>query len=397
MDSELYNAAMKGDINILKQNEEPLNLQLTSNKNTVLHIAALFGQTECVKEILKMNSSLLCQTNVKADTALHLAAREGRQDSVDALIECAKKLDAEGSVELESGSTMTKKMLRATNEDGDTALHDAVRLVPKPDSNLIRLLAEDPEYTYMANNAGETPLYIAAERRHHQVVSQILKTCRAPAYGGPDGRTALHAAVISNNEESTKTLLDWNKDLAKKPDMYGWTPLHYAARFDHVERAKQLLDVDKSIAYVIADKDGKKTALHVAVSQGHVDVMKELLSQCPDWWEMVNDKGQNILHVAVQNENKKAVKFILENSQLSSLINHKDIDGNTSLHLAATALCANQLIYEKRADRMAFNKGNQTPLDVTTQHENVTLVTQVTLLSPSDGRNLVHKATLLLC
>ncbi|KAL7220244.1 hypothetical protein ACSBR2_013162 [Camellia fascicularis] len=129
MDSKLYNAAMEGNINILKLNEEHVNFQLTPNKNTVLHIAALFGQTECVEEILKMNSSLLCQTNVKGDTALHLAAREGQQDSVDALIKCAKKLDAEGSVELESGSTMTKKMLRARNEDGDTALHDAHRLM----------------------------------------------------------------------------------------------------------------------------------------------------------------------------------------------------------------------------------------------------------------------------
>ncbi|KAF5950889.1 hypothetical protein HYC85_012882 [Camellia sinensis] len=177
--------------------------------------------------------------------------------------------------------------------------------------------------------------------------------------------------------KSTKTLLDWNKDLAKEPDMYGWTPLHYAARFGHVERAKQLLDMDKSIAYVITDKDGKKTALHVAGSQGHVGVMKELRSQCPDCWEMVNDKGQNILHVAVHNENKKVVKFILENSQLSSLINHKDIDGNTPLHLAATALHSNRLIYDKRADRMAFNKENQTPLDITTHYENVTLVTQI--------------------
>ncbi|KAF5936541.1 hypothetical protein HYC85_024047 [Camellia sinensis] len=199
MDSKLYNTAMEGNINILKLNEEHVNFQLTPNKNTVLHIAALFGQIECVEEILKMNSSPLCQTNVKGDTALHLVAREGQQDSIDALIKCAKKLDEEGSVELESGSIMTKKMLRARNEDGDTALHDAVRLYSHW-IILLRLLAEDPEYTYTANNVGETPFYIAAERRHHQVVSRILKTCTAPACDGPGCRTALHTAVISNDE-----------------------------------------------------------------------------------------------------------------------------------------------------------------------------------------------------
>ncbi|KAL7220255.1 hypothetical protein ACSBR2_013173 [Camellia fascicularis] len=92
---------------------------------------------------------------------------------------------------------------------------------------------------------------------------------------------------------------------------------------------------------------------------------------------MVNDKGQNILHVAVQNENTKAIKFILENSLLSSLINHKDIDGNTPLHLVVPALNENQLIYDKRVDMKAFNKENQTPIDVMTQYENETLVNQV--------------------
>ncbi|KAI7981306.1 Espin [Camellia lanceoleosa] len=141
-----------------------------------------------------------------------------------------------------------------TNDDGDTALHDAVRyrqpdlvrlkpfkprplpqplLRPKPDR--VRLLIEeDPEFTYPANNAGESPLYITAKRGYLEVVSDILKTCRAPAYGGPAGRTALHAAVISNNEGGTKILLDWKKDLANELDVHGWTPLHYAAQFGHV-------------------------------------------------------------------------------------------------------------------------------------------------------------------
>ncbi|XP_028091658.1 receptor-interacting serine/threonine-protein kinase 4-like [Camellia sinensis] len=56
-------------------------------------------------------------------------------------------------------------------------------------------------------------------------------------------------------------------------------PLHYAARFGHVQRAKQLLQLDKYIAYVIADKDDKKTTLHVAATHGHVGVMKELIAK----------------------------------------------------------------------------------------------------------------------
>ncbi|CAL5395336.1 unnamed protein product [Camellia sinensis] len=389
MDPGLYRAAKEGNIVVLEQYVDQLESQVTPNKNTVLHIAAQFGNSQCVREILSKNSSLLNRQNAKGDTALHVAAREGHSDIVKSLIEYATSLDHD-QVAIESGSDITKKMLRATNDDGDTALHDAVRyrqpdlvrlkpfklrplpqplLRPKPD--LVRLLIEeDPGFTYRANNAGESPLYIAAERGYLEVVSDILKTCRAPAYGGPAGRTALHAAVISNNEGGTKTLLDWKKDLAKEPDVHGWTPLHYAARFGHVQRAKQLLDSDKSIAYLIADQDDNKTALHVAASQGHVSVIQELISQCPDCWEMFNHKGQNILHVAVENEKKMVIKFILKNYSLSGLINQKDVDGNTPLHLIATGrLLAIDLIAHRKIDKVVFNKGNWTPLDISTYSE----------------------------
>ena len=61
----------------------------------------------------------------------------------------------------------------------------------------MKLLTEaDPDFSYSANDAGETPLYMAAERQFPDLVSEILGTCRSPAHSGPLGRTILHAAVI---------------------------------------------------------------------------------------------------------------------------------------------------------------------------------------------------------
>ncbi|GMP56175.1 hypothetical protein CsSME_00020754 [Camellia sinensis var. sinensis] len=191
MDPGLYRAAKEGTIVVLEQYVDQLEAEVTPNKNTVLHIAAQFGNSQCVREILSKNSQ---------HRSLHVAVREGHSDIVKSLIECATSLD-HVLVEIESGPEITKKMLRATNDDGDTALHDAVRyrhpdlailkpfkLRPKPD--LVRLLIEeDPGFTYRANNADESPLYIAAGRG-------------APAYGGPAGRTALHAHY--NKKEAPK-------------------------------------------------------------------------------------------------------------------------------------------------------------------------------------------------
>ena len=52
-------------------------------------------------------------------------------------------------------------MLRMTNEDKDTALHEAVRYHHPEVVKL--LIQEDPDFTYGANTEGNTPLYIAAE------------------------------------------------------------------------------------------------------------------------------------------------------------------------------------------------------------------------------------------
>ena len=68
------------------------------------------------------------------------------------------------------------------------------------------LIEKDPEYTYGANVSGGTPLYMAAERGFTRIVQIIVdkshKTRTSPAYSGFMGRTALHAAVLCNDEGS---------------------------------------------------------------------------------------------------------------------------------------------------------------------------------------------------
>ncbi|CAL5413450.1 unnamed protein product [Camellia sinensis] len=182
-----------------------------------------------------------------------------------------------------------------SNEAKGTALHEAVR---NHHPIAVQLLTqEDPKFCHPANNAEETPLYSAVERGYVGLVFVILETCTVPAYGGPGGRIALHSAVIQNLKGCTRKLLRWKPALNKEASAYGWTLLHYAARFGYVLRARDLLNADKSVAY-IADKDDKNTALHLAASQGYVRVIEELIAHCMDCWEKVDGRGQNILHIA---------------------------------------------------------------------------------------------------
>ncbi|KAL7177771.1 hypothetical protein ACSBR2_031017 [Camellia fascicularis] len=250
--------------------QQQLEQQFTSNKNTVLHVAAQFGNQKYVKIILEKSSSssLLRCLNIDGETPLHIAARNGHLDIVKALIECAKRLDHE---EVESRGGAAKEMLRVTNKNNDTALHMAVRN-PHNVGVVEWLTKEDPEFTHPPNNAKETPLYLAAERQHHDMVSMILKNCTLSAYGGPKGQTAMHAAASDRSEtESTQILLEWKSDLIKETDEYGWIPLHYVAHHENVDGVKKILEKDKSVAYITTGKeDDEKTTLHIAAAYGDI-------------------------------------------------------------------------------------------------------------------------------
>ena len=207
MDSSVYKAAADGDIHAFRQfSEADLQKHLSPKGNSVLHIAAQFGQLRCVRWILGFCSSslllLLQRQNLKGDTPLHIAAREGHLLVVRALIDAAKLVLLPPS-HIESGIVINgaeteKAMLRLTNKEGDTALHEAIRY---NHCEVVKfLIMEDPDFGYGQNISGGTPLYMAAERGFHKLVEIIIDNTRtSPGYTGFTGRTALHAAVLHDH------------------------------------------------------------------------------------------------------------------------------------------------------------------------------------------------------
>lgn len=162
----------------------------------------------------------------------------------------------------------------------------------------------------------------------------------------------------------TKEILDkMGARLIKQADHKGWIPLHYAAEMNSYELVRELLSFDKSTAYV-KDIEGT-TALHNAACHDTTDILRLFRRLCPDCFELVDNKGWNILHFAVENDSPDAVRFILEKPSLSDLLNEKDADGNTPLHHVATSLnYLSHLISHPRVDKLAFNRKNQNALDI---------------------------------
>ncbi|PHT82400.1 hypothetical protein T459_15415 [Capsicum annuum] len=272
--------------------DEENGYQVTPKGNTVLHIAALYGQSGFVRQVIDITPSLLCCQNKKNETALHLAANKGNKD-------------------------MT--LMRMTDDGGDTALHKAMRTGCVETVRL--LVAQDPDFEFPANNAGETPLYLAAESGLVNCFSEILEHCNRPTYSGPYGRTALDAAIIQKHMDCATSLWEWNKSLCEETDKWGWNPLHYAVKQGLRVAVRKMLGWKTSLAYTHAGNGNDwATSIHIAANVGHVNMIRELLFHCPDSLEMLNSNGQNTLRVAISNFKTRVVRFLLNSKESHNLI-----------------------------------------------------------------------------
>ncbi|KAL3742738.1 hypothetical protein ACJRO7_018107 [Eucalyptus globulus] len=367
MHPKVYEAAKSGDFHSLmttiSENGEDLFHQTTPKGNNILHVAAQYKQVNFIRDILQhqSRSSLLWQGNDRGDTPLHVAAKVGNDHAVRVFTDLAKSLDQPDAC---------KKLLERQNTKEDTSLHYAIR--GGHESVVELLIKEDPHLCDITNAVGEYPLYLAAHRSLPNIIEPILQASSSPcSHKGPKGLTALHAAVHSSLTISDK-ILEKRPDVINEGDDIGWTPLHYVACFGKDNAVRRLLKHDTSVAYGL-DKEGD-SALHIAAFRGHIKVIDEVVTVCPDAWDIINNKGQTALHAAVIGGQVKVVKHMIGKSNLEDLINEQDTDGNTALHLAVLHKKYNImyiLAQDKRVDRLATNKHHLTAYHIFYAHKEV--------------------------
>ncbi|XP_041352044.1 transient receptor potential cation channel subfamily A member 1 homolog [Gigantopelta aegis] len=134
------------------------------------------------------------------------------------------------------------------------------------------------------------------------------------------GQTPLHFAAMRGNELAAKDLLGFTGKIEiEAKDKQGITVLHMAAIHNQVEVAQMLIDAGANLR-CLDNEDS--TPLHHACSEGNevfVRMLFEAAAKTPEGWvmisNMVTDKdveGSTCLHIAVDNGHYEVAKLCLE-------------------------------------------------------------------------------------
>ncbi|KAJ1685366.1 hypothetical protein LUZ63_016756 [Rhynchospora breviuscula] len=135
--------------------------------------------------------------------------------------------------------------------------------------------------------------------------------------------------------------------------------MQLAVIWNMLDVVKVLLEHDPSLGYLVSSKTNAPLLVSAAY-RGNVEVAQEILNHCPDA-PICNPDGWTMLHEAVFSRQEEFVDYILRTRYLHKLINMRDKDGDTALHIAvlkcdAKMVCA--LLAQKATNlTVANNKG----------------------------------------
>lgn len=208
------------------------------------------------------------------------------------------------------------------------------------------------------DDRGRTPLILAAEYGHTDVVNYLIGKGAEVGDKANGGRTALSYAAEFGHPETAKALLE-NGAIVEQVDSLGRTPLMYAAWYDHANVVTVLLDARANIN--MQDNKGLTALMHGSM-EGAVNACAELFVKGADIHKL-DKKGRNaLIHTAWEGKDAMVDVLIAKGAKLDV----QDEDGYTALMKAAEndygSTCT--LLVKNKANTKLKNKEAKTAYDL---------------------------------
>jgi len=190
-----------------------------------------------------------------------------------------------------------------------------------------RLLLAYPEWLEAKDAAGRTPLHFAVNSGNEDVIVYLLSKGADCTAKTNVNTTVLHYAALSGRLDIVTLFMDKGLDLNMK-NVQGATPLTYAAMRGHEDVVTFLIEKGADVDALDAEEG---TPLHAAAQAGHLEVVKALIANgAKTGWQDVC--GRTALHFACTHGNRELVEFLVQRGLTTD---DEDRFGKTPLFYAA--------------------------------------------------------------
>lgn len=265
----------------------------TSEGCSPLYVACSGGKESAVAFLLRLDGVDIHEFNGGSQTAMHAAALGGHLEVMKLLYEkdptSVKAITSEGYsilyIACSTGHLNIVEFLltlddidinEKNGDDQDTAFLAAT----KGGVEIMKLLyKKDPNTARTANKKGYSPLYIACLKRDEEAVAFLIDLEEVDIHqvNASTGATAMHIAAREGHSSIMMQLFRKDSTTIKAKLDDGRTPFYIACERGHlpcVEFLISLEEVDINDRNLPLDETG----LVIAVHNGHVNIVKLLLS-----------------------------------------------------------------------------------------------------------------------
>ncbi|KAK3675341.1 hypothetical protein LTR78_004851 [Recurvomyces mirabilis] len=274
------------------------------------------------------------RTNSRTSVLVSLATAAARPGSVDPFrIGRTTGLHLAAALSLNDLATnltadANKEVLSHRNGLGQTPLHEAVIARNR---FLVELLVRQGAILDACNDEGLSPWHIAAALGSVDVMEIMMG--HANRDFSINGRVRPRASRWHGQAYETTSLQPQAISIKTERALSGCTALHLAARNGHVDVVKLIMS-DERVETSIEDDDGM-TTFHKACKYGHIDVVKLLISFDSSWPERrSNVDGRTGLHLACKYKaGFEVAKWLLQHH--TGCCDIRDRHSESALHHAA--------------------------------------------------------------